>query len=134
MTGVPDPQSHMLNMPLPSLCLVFHFCSKGREGGKVKPPGSPRTSSQPPQVGTEEPAHGNSSGSPSFQDMGDLGPECAASPWELQAKPEGIRPACSANTFPEASVVGGLESDVLEAGTGRARGDTALGGHARKVG
>lgn len=76
---------------------------------------------------------GMGSGSPSFQDTGDLGPECAASPWELQAKPEGIH-RCSANTFPEASVGGGLESDVLEAGTGRARGDTALGGHARKVG
>lgn len=47
---------------------------------------------------------GMGSGSPSFQDMGDLGPECAASPWELQAKPEGVRLGSARQTISQKPV------------------------------
>lgn len=47
---------------------------------------------------------GMGSGSPSFQDMGDLGPECAASPWEPQAEPEGIRLAAAQQTLSQKPV------------------------------
>lgn len=47
---------------------------------------------------------GMGAGSPSFQDMGDLGPECAASPGELQAQPEGIRLAAAQQTLSQKPV------------------------------
>ena len=75
-------QSHMLGTSLPPLCFSFLLYSKDQE--EVGRLGLfPRWAQQSWLVGMGP-------GYPSFQDMGDLRPECAANPWEPQVKPAGI--------------------------------------------
>lgn len=91
-------------------------------GGKARPL---------PQVGTAELARGNGPWLPFFPGHGGPETRVCCQPMGATGQACGHRTGgCSAGTFPEANVGGGLESNVLEAGTGCTRGDTALGVYA----